>query len=420
MIFRMALRNVFRHRVRSLVTLTAVSFGCLSLIFSGGFFADVHRKLRDSHIKGQTGHLQVLREGFFEKGRSRPFDYLIEDPQAVEAMIRSVPDVTVASPRFQFGGLVSTGETSVAAVLQGVDPETTPSVRLADARDQDHADHLPEEGVVIESGEGLSSDDPYGVIIGRGLALQLDVKAGDYVVVISRTVGGSINALDARIRGVFYSGSKEFDDIAIRLPLPTVQKLLRTDAVQSFMILLNGHENTEPALAALSSLFGERRADLEVKPWWELSDFVTKTQELFGRMFGVLKFIIAVIVVLSIYNTMSMAVVERTAEIGTMGAIGADARSVRSLFVTEGLILGLLGGILGAFAGSLFTFVVGWVGIPMPPPAGSTTTWTSEPLVVPVVVAGTVALSVATALASSLFPAWRASKLDPAEALRHA
>ena len=420
MIFRLALRNVFRHRARSVVTLSAVAFGCFSMIFAGGFFADVHRKLQESYIKGQTGHLQVFRSGFFEHGRSRPFDYLIEDPDHAAALARSIPGVQAVSPRFEFGGLVSTGETSVAAVVQGVDPATTPSVRLADARDPKHAEHLPEEGVVIESGDLLSADHPYGAIIGRGLARQMGVKPGDGLIVVSRTVAGSINAVDVTVRGIFYSGSKDFDDSAIRLPLPTAQTLLRTESVQSFMILLDETDRTSAAHTALAAALRQSRPDLETKPWWELSDFVTKTQDLFDRMFGVLQLMIAVIVVFSIYNTMSMAVVERTVEIGTLMAIGSRAELIRNLFVAEGLVLGLAGGAAGALAGSVITWLIQQAGIPMPPPAGSTTTWLSEPMVVPSVVAGAIVLSIATALVSSLVPAWRAARLEPADALRHA
>ena len=83
MTFQIALRNVFRHRTRTLITLSAIAFGCVSLIFTGGFFEDIFYKMQESYIRAHTGHLQVNRKGFSEHGNARPFDYLIDKPEAL-------------------------------------------------------------------------------------------------------------------------------------------------------------------------------------------------------------------------------------------------------------------------------------------------------------------------------------------------
>ena len=158
---------------------------------------------------------------------------------------------------------------------------------------------------------------------------------------------------------------------------------------------------------------------MEVASWEELSDFYVKSRKFFHQLFLILKLVVAIIVILSIYNTMTMAVLERTKEIGTMMALGTSPRGVIRLFLYEGAALGIIGGLAGIAAGSALTLLIAQAGIPMPPPPGSTMTWTSEPMVVAAVLRFALGLSFVTALISSWYPAYRASRLEIAQALRH-
>ena len=114
-----------------------------------------------------------------------------------------------------------------------------------------------------------------------------------------------------------------------------------------------------------------------------------------------------------------MAVLERTSEIGTIMALGTKRRKVLELFLYEGMGLGFIGGIVGIVLGIVITNFIAYLGIPMPPPPEATMCWVSEPKVVLSVVIFAFALSVITALISALYPAYKASRLEIAEALRH-
>ncbi|HBH96966.1 MAG TPA: ABC transporter permease, partial [Candidatus Omnitrophica bacterium] len=229
----------------------------------------------------------------------------------------------------------------------------------------------------------------------------------------------SINALDVIVRGIFYTSSQAFDDHYVRLPLSTAQRLLHTQSAQALVVFLERTEDTPRVRQELERLIRARRLDVELRTWDELSDFYTKTKAFFSRLFFVLKLVIAIIAILSIYNTMNMAVVERTTEIGTIMALGLKRRRVLWLFLCEGGLLGILGGIAGLAAGIALTWLVSRVGIPMPPPPGATITWHSEPLIDPPTLVFAFGLSLATALISSWYPAQKASRLEIAEALRH-
>ena len=417
MTFQIALRNVFRHRTRSLITMAAIAFGCTAIIFVGGFFEDILYKMQESYIKAHTGHLQIYTRGFFEQGSAKPFKYLITNPNELTPLISQIDGVAYVTTRLQFAALLSTGDNTIACVAQGIEPAHEHTVPVG-TRLRGHKDRVL-AGSVMEAGQPLAPNEPYSAILGKGLASGIGAKPGDGLILVAHTIGGSINALDVTVKGIFFTSSKEFDDYALRLPLSTAQQLLQTESVQTLVVVLHDTRETPRVKAALVQLFRERHLDLDVKSWDELSDFYVKSRTFFHQMFAILKLVVALIVILSIYNTMNMAVLERTKEIGTMMAMGTKPRGVVQLFLYEGAALGFLGGIIGVAGGGLITLLVSRIGIPMPPPPGATMVWTSEPRVVPSVLLYAFGLSLVTALISSWYPAYRASRLEIAEALRH-
>lgn len=401
---KIAFRNIFRNKVRSYITLGAIAFGCISLILTGGFINETFIKLRESLIHSQLGHIQIYKQGYFEKGSSKPFDYLIENYQDLEKEIRAIPHVKNIANRLQFSGLLSNGENTISFLGQGVDPKG----------EKDLSSWLK-----IEYGEMISVEDAYGAILGRGLAASLDAKAGDFLMILTNTRDGAINAIDIEVKGIFYSFAKEYDDRVLKLPLDTAQKLLYLDAVQAMVVLLDETESTDEVKNALINMFEENRFPLEVKTWADLADYYNKLVELYEKQFGVLKFIISIVVVLSIINTMSMSIFERTREIGTIMAMGTKKNEVLSMFMLEGLVLGLLGGGIGVVLGIVSAKIISYIGIPMPPAPGSTVGYVATIGIFPGVIIFAFLFSVVTALAGSFYPSFKASRLNISEALRY-
>lgn len=418
---KIAKRNIFRHKTRSIITLSAIAFGCVAIIFVGGFFDDIFYKMRESYIMAHTGHIQVFKNGFFEKGTAKPFDYLIDNPQGITSLINKVKGIRFITSRLEFSGLISTGENTISFVGQGIEPKNERSIFSGEVKNLKEATKnlILGGGTIIEQGNPLEPDDTYKVILGKGLASGIEAKPQDNIVLLTNTVNGSINALDVSVKGIFFSSSKGFDDHFLRLPLTTAQKLLHTESVQSLIILLNKTQDTMIVKKELQSLFQQNKLDLEIKTWDELNDFYVKTVQLFNKFFLIIKLVVAIIVILSIFNTMNMAVLERISEIGTIMALGTKRRNVLKLFIYEGAILGIFGGIIGIISGALITTLVSYIGITMPPPPGASMYWLSEPKVVPSVLLFSFILSVITSVISSLYPAYKASRLEIANALRY-
>ena len=154
-------------------------------------------------------------------------------------------------------------------------------------------------------------------------------------------------------------------------------------------------------------------------PWCDLADFYNKTVVLFSRQVNVVKFIIGVIIVLTISNTQMMSVLERTREIGTSLAIGQRRRAVLRMFVAEGVLIGLIGGVLGVVLGYLFGHLISAVGIPMPPPPGMARGFLGEILIVPELASEALILALVTTFLASVLPAFKASRMNIVDALRH-
>ncbi|MDD4272879.1 MAG: ABC transporter permease [Desulfobacter postgatei] len=408
---KLALRNVFRNKIRSLITLAGIAFGSVSIIIAGGFFEDTFMQMREGVIHSHLGHIQIYKKGYNDHGSSAPFDYLIEAPEEILGKLTALEHVKLVTPRISFSGMISTGDNTVAVFCQGIDPEGELILNKIDTIKSS------DTGLAIQAGTNLVKGDEFEVILGRGLAKNIGVQPGDSLVLLTNTVGGSLNAFDLNVKGIFFTASKEFDDRALRLPMHIAQKLIRTQGIQTLVVLLDRTENTQAVKAqVLKTIQGMR---LEIKVWNQLADFYNKTVELYSRQFFVLKLIITIIVVLSIFNTINMAIWERTREIGTIMAMGYKKRDILKLFLTEGLILGFLGGIAGIAMGAGLAWGISFIGIPMPPPPGATVGWTAFIKVVPKLLVSSMMISVTAALISSFYPAFKASNLNITDALRH-
>src|SRR6267143_1567671 len=354
---KLALRNVFRNRRRTLITLAAMGFGAAAIIVFGGFVHSIYYGVRESTIRSQVGHIQIYRKGYSEKGNLAPFDYFIADYPALRDELRRLPHVKTVTARLGFSGLVSTGDTTTAFVGSGVVPEG-----------------------------------------------EMD-----------------LSALAVKVRGVWESGEQAYDDRFLRVGLPETQRVLDLEGgeVQSIVLLLDATDNTAAVRERLERLIRDRGLDLEIKTWEDLALRYHQVRELFGRIFAVLTLIVSIMVVFGITNTMTMAIFERTREIGTVMALGTRRRGVVSMFVLEGFVLGVLGAVAGVVLGVALAKAISAVGIQLPPPPGSTRGFMVQIFVVPAVLAQAFELSIVAATLASLYPAWRAARLNVVEALRH-
>jgi putative ABC transport system permease protein len=239
------------------------------------------------------------------------------------------------------------------------------------------------------------------------------------VALLSSTASGGINAVEAEVAGLFISANQAYVDSALRLPIGLAQSLLRVNGAHMWLVLLEETERTDAYLTQFRERFPEKSHQLEFVPWYERADFYNKTVALFSQQMSVLRAIIGAIIVLSISNMLVMNVLERTGEIGTLLAVGFRRSKVLQLFAVEGLLLGLIGGAAGLVIGYGLAELISAIGIPMPPPPGMEEGYTGEIRITWPVLANAFAIAFTTTALAGLYPAWKASRLNIINALRH-
>jgi putative ABC transport system permease protein len=400
--FLLALRNVFRQRARSAATLIAIAVGVAGLILAGGFVQDIFIQLGEAIIHAQTGHLQVTRQGYRE-GRTRaPEAYLIDQPDQLKVGVGETAGVDKVFARLNFAGVINNGKRDLGIIGEGIEAE-------AEGKVSTYLNYL--------EGRPLGERDGYGIVVGQGVAKSLGLQIGDRVNLVISLAQGAVNTLDFELVGVFQSFSKEFDARAVRIPLPAARELMDTPGAHVLVVMLKKTEDTERVAAELEAAFGSQ--GFEVARWNKLSDFYEKAVDLYDRQFGVLRLIILLMVLLSVANSVNMNIFERTREFGTVIALGTRPAAVFRAVMTESVIIGLIGALLGLAIGSLLALAISAVGIPMPPPPNANLGYTAEIRLLPwqILSAGLIGF-VATCLAA-IRPAWRVAKLDVVEALRH-
>ncbi|MBP6110274.1 MAG: ABC transporter permease [Rhodocyclaceae bacterium] len=399
--FRVAARNLKRNRNRTAIAVLTVAGGLIAYLLAGGFIEWIFENMRESTIRSQLGHIQIVKPGYLEKGIADPYSYLLPSHSDEFNSISKHPNVVSIAQRVAFSGLASLGETTVSFIGEGIEP-----AQEAVISDQIH----------IRAGKNLERNDERSVLLGEGLAKNLMAKPGDTIVLLVTAANGTPNAIEVVVAGVFFSSAKEFDDTALRLPLKFARKLMRIDGASSWVMLLRDTKQTSQVVAEMRSVLSP--TDFEVIPWIDLADFYKKTVVLFGTQVSLMKTIIALIIVLTISNTQTMSVLERTTEIGTMMALGSRRSAALRMFVLEGVLIGIIGGFSGVTVGYGIAGILSEIGIPMPPPPGMETGFTAEIMVTAGLAMDAFGLAMITTLIASAMPAWKASHMNVVDALR--
>jgi len=410
--FQIAFRNICRNRRRSMLTLMTLVLGSTGLILIGGFFDNLILSLREQYIHSLTGHLQVSAQGYYDKGASSPFKYLLKNSSQVEDVAAKNPHVRYTVPVLKMSGMVSSEETSVAVIVFASDPD-----KLNKMGSYQHVNEK-QSSIHIREGKALSSDDRYGAVLGQGLMKSLGLKVGDSFNLISTREAGAIDGMTLTVRGVFQTIFKDYDDRAIQINLTAAQSLWAIpDQIHNLLVVLDETENTEGVKAALLSQFQGAGQQLEVVTWEEQGHYVRQAKALLQKIFHTLLVIIAFIVFFSIANTINMVLFERMREFGTMMAIGANHRSVFWMIFAEAILLGLIGSTLGLLVGWGFSELVTALKLELPPPPQGNNIAYVVIALSPSLFLLTFATVMVSNLLSAILPAYRASHIKIVNAL---
>lgn len=335
---KLAFRNILRNKRRSLVTMAAVGIGFAAISVYHGYIHNVYEGLRIIAIRGEgLGHLRINKAGWKETGKLEPEKYMFtrDETEEIIKLVGEEKGVILSTPQIQVTGLVTNGATSTVFIAQGVIPRDD---RIIKGR---WVEFLP------VGGDTLSDDTLYGVEIASDLARYLNLQIGSDAVVMAPTLNGQMNALDIYVSGIYDTGNDFSNDKFMRFNFYYAQSLLDTQSAERIVVLLKDWEKTENMRDLLLDKLKKAGIDCEIRTWSELSLGFSKIKSYLDTVFLFIFSIVLVIVVMTIVNTMGMAIVERTREIGTLRALGLKFRGVSILFALEGALLGFFGSIMG-------------------------------------------------------------------------
>jgi putative ABC transport system permease protein len=262
------------------------------------------------------------------------------------------------TPRLSLSGLISNGKNSTIFISQGLVPADDALIR----------------GDLTQytsfTGQYLSDKEPVGVVLGTELSRMLNLEQGNDAIILSNTYSGMANALDVKVMGIYNTRSAATNDKMLLMTYGRAQELVDFHGAERLVVLLkNNGEGAAAAAARIQKAVRDAAGfEVEIKTWQELSAFYNQVKGMFDMIFSFVFSIVLVIVVMSVVNTMSMSVMERTREIGTMRALGLKRYGVKILFSAEGLLIGLLGIIGGLIIFFTVYTIIGVVNPTYTPP----------------------------------------------------
>lgn len=464
----LALRNIRKNRRRTVILLMVI-VTCLSAMMSFfGFADDSLYNLQEATIATGLGHIQIYQEGYRSAPIPDRINFNIPNYGELLPLIENDPIlksyVKVVTGDLDFSGLVAAHGKSSIYVGRGVDTKNYRAISAADhlvegkyledteffvkPEQKDLTNEFPEmfEGYGIP-GEETKEQDPTkpkkniwkdealkkralespaaidDALLGRGMSKSLDAKLGDALTLVVSTKSGALNALDVNVRGIILGVETAYDETIIKIPLKYAWKLMGREDVSKICILLNHTEDMEPAFKRVQELIKEKGLKLEACLWNTEARLYKQVVGLLTQFFVTIAFIFAIIVTFSIFNAMTMSVMERTREIGTLRALGHTKGEILRLFMTEGFVLGIIGGICSIIVAILIALFVNNVvqGIQMPAPPGSAQGYRAYFRVLqnPVIWAVAFNLAVIAAFLASILPCRKAANMEIVESIRY-
>jgi putative ABC transport system permease protein len=366
-------------------------------------------------INYQTAHLKILAPGYFEEKDEVPLEFTVDEPQKIKNMLKEHTEIQGIESRILFQASIISGMDELPCLGVAVEPETDPLVfKIKDS---------------VTDGRFLDSSEPK-IVLGSGLARDLGLQVGDEIVMrmFLSTEDFIWNALDLEITGIAKTENPTVNRMSVFIPLSLAQEALSLEnkvtelaiRIEDRNQLLDVKDSVQRQLATLET-------DYEIVSFQEYAADFVELMKMRSRIQVLIPLMMILIASLGIVNTMLMAVLERTREIGMLAAMGMRKMEVMLVFIFEGAIIGFFGSVAACIIGGLGGwyleakgFSMAFMGkqltdkllsfIPMEVFRGDLTAGT---------LIFTLALGIVVSILASLYPAYKAVKLDPIQALRH-
>ncbi len=403
MIFSISWRNIWRKKTRSLVVITAIALGICAGVFSSAFMKGMINQRVKQAISTEISHIQIHRQDFRQENSLQLY---MNDSPAIVKQIEGIEHVKGVSQRIMIQSMVASAETSSGVKIMGIYPENEKKVTNIYTR-------------IIE-GKYFDGVPKNPVVIGKKLAEKLNVKLHSRIVITLQDIDKNITAGAFRIAGIYKTYNSTYDEMNVFVRYGDLSRLLNLpeNATHEITILVNDNEMVTSVQNKVKTIV----PDYEVLNWKEISPELSFMTEFMDTYMYVFVIIILLALLFGIINTMLMVILERRKEIGMLLAVGMNKIKIFTLILVETVQLSLVGGVAGVIVGSLLSkyFETHAINMSMFAKGLSKIGW--DPMVYCTVetemIVNVTIMVIVAGIIASIYPAYKALKYDPAEALR--
>ncbi len=401
---KLAFKNVFRHKRRSILTMVVIMFSVGTLLFMLSYLEGVWNNVIEDSVRA-SGHISIEHPEYQIKERMLSLNVTVENYEQLKTDLTNIEGVKCATGRIRFGGLLDFGENNEPGMGMGIDPVL-------------ERDILQIENLIIEG--RYFGDDPRETIIGVNFANKLHIGIGDTITVISRTAYSSLAAENLIVVGIADMLNSMLNNI-FYISLETAQQLLdMEDQVAQVMLFIDNPDQLEEMKEKILATAGI--GDNYSVIMWNERGMLKDMGPMIQAFIGIMILLFGSIAAFSVINTMLMSVLERTKEIGVFTSFGMKRRNVLRVFLIEALVIGAFGGLMGLIAGGYGGYwlentglTIGEVVENFPIPLRQTLygdlKWSQAGI--------SFIFGLVLSLVASYFPALKAARLEPTDALRH-
>ena len=329
---RLAWRNIWRHKRRTVIIVLAMSLSLALMMFYDGLMNGFTDAIYGNAVKVLGGNIQVHAEGYRSQANSTPL-LPLANAGAVVSTAESNPMVVAATQRINTGGLVTSREGAFAVGITGLEPEKELKVNII--------------GQYVTEGRNLTSDDTDNLLIGKGLADAMNVKVGDRITMVGRSQHKEMRQRTMTIVGIYDLGMADIEKQTVYISLNEAKSLYELNAPTEVSIFLQHLGQEDEVITSLKSSVSGYEIESFQANYPDLANAISSK----SGVMNIFSVIIIAIAGVGILNLLLMAIYERTREIGVLGAMGLKPRQISTLFVLEGIMIGLVGVVVGIIFG---------------------------------------------------------------------
>lgn len=341
---RLAWRNIWRHRRRTIILVISVGFTMAMMMMYDGLVDGFQDAIYTNAIRVLGGNIQVHAEGYRSKVEQMPILPLKNEQEVLKAA-KAQPQVISAVRRITTGGMATNHEGAFAVTILGIEPETETNFSLVPGK--------------TNEGRFLKADDLDSIVIGKGLAIAMDATIGDQITLVGKATHQQMRKRTMTITGIYDLGMRDIEKRTVYISLAEAQDLYGlTGQITEVAISIKELGKEQPVVSAIEKTV----KGVEVDSWQTNYPELESALSTKSGVMNIFSIILLVIAGIGIMNLLLMAIFERTREIGVLGALGLKPRQISILFLLEGAMMGLVGAAFGVALGLAVNVLLGKVG----------------------------------------------------------